>query len=351
MIVVLFYFPTPIDCCVVCSKVMFLGVVAKPIESRNFDGKIFIERVAKYEAYKKSVTSEQFSDDGAVNACLRGGEWKDVLVDADDMTLGELRLTLAQNYHLDDDIAPRLVLRCYHPTGKDGKRVPCYYNEEDNVIPATDRLKSGQYTLMVQYLSKTKTREGDKRYNDVSCDSEYMEGVMARVGVAIRDKYGWVDNDVPIFLYLDNAGGHGTQEIVDKYVRALKDKHNIICVHQRPRSPATNMLDLGAWMALQNVIERLSFRKRKEKDCLARTVGEAWGKFESVKLTNIWHRWRLVLDLIIDDEDGDRLVESRRGKLFRAPLDEVEDMETEMAEAAEEGESEADAIAAADAEC
>ena len=68
MIVVLFYFPTPIDCCVVCSKVMFLGVVAKPIESRNFDGKIFIERVAKYEAYKKSVTSEQFSDDGAFNS-------------------------------------------------------------------------------------------------------------------------------------------------------------------------------------------------------------------------------------------------------------------------------------------
>ena len=44
-------------------------------------------------------------------------------------------------------------------------------------------------------------------------------------------------------------------------------------------------------------------------------------------------------------------MESRREKLFRAPSDEVEDLETEMAEAAEEGESEADAIAAADAEC
>ena len=44
-------------------------------------------------------------------------------------------------------------------------------------------------------------------------------------------------------------------------------------------------------------------------------------------------------------------MESRRGKLFHAPSDEVEDMETEMAEAAEEGESEADAIAKADTEC
>ena len=44
-------------------------------------------------------------------------------------------------------------------------------------------------------------------------------------------------------------------------------------------------------------------------------------------------------------------MESRRGKLFRAPTDEVKDMVTELATIAEEGESEADAIAAADAEC
>ena len=90
-------------------------------------------------------------------------------------------------------------------------------------------------------------------------------------------------------------------------------------------------------------------------------MDEARDKFESVKLTNIWHRWRLVLDLIIEDKGGDRLVESRRGKLFRTLSDKVEDMETEMAEAAEEGGSEAeaaeeggseaDAIAAADAKC
>ena len=111
------------------------------------------------------------------------------------------------------------------------------------------------------------------------------------------------------------------------------------------------MLDLGAWMAIQNVIEKLSFGKRKDKEVLASTVEKAWDQFEETKLTNIWHRWRLVLDLIIEDEGGDRLVESRRGKLFRAPTDEVEDMVTELATIAEEGESEADAIAAADAEC
>ena len=33
---------------------------------------------------------------------------------------------------------------------------------------------------------------------------------------------------------------------------------------------------------------------------------------------------RLVLDLIIDDDSGNRLVKSKRGKLFRAPPDEAE---------------------------
>ena len=77
--------------------------------------------------------------------------------------------------------------------------------------------------------------------------------------------------------------------------------HNVICIHQRPRSPKSNMLD--------------------------RTVDAAWTDLEQVKLENIWNPWRLVLGLIIDDGDGNRLVESKRGKLFRAPSDEAEIIE------------------------
>ena len=43
----------------------------------------------------------------------------------------------------------------------------------------------------------------------------------------------------------------------------------------------------------------------------------------------------MVLDLIIEDEGGDRLAESRRGKLFRAPIDEAEDIVTNLAVAAD----------------
>ena len=87
-----------------------------------------------------------------------------MLVDANGMTLGELRLTLAQNYHMDDDIASRLVLRCYHPMRKDGTRVPCYYNEEDNVIPASDFLKFGGYTIMVPVKDNKGGRQKVQQY-------------------------------------------------------------------------------------------------------------------------------------------------------------------------------------------
>ena len=110
------------------------------------------------------------------------------------------------------------------------------------------------------------------------------------------------------------------------------------------------MLDLRAWMALQNVVERLSFRNRKDKEVLAKTVEATWLKSEPTKLTDIWNRWLMVINLIIKDEDRDRLVESRRGKRFRAPTDEAEDIDTDLVVAAAEGESKADAIATADTE-
>ena len=144
------------------------------------------------------------------------------------------------------------------------------------------------------------------------------------IAQTIRKAYHFVDAATPIFLYLDNAGGHGTDDCVTQYVKMLEDDYNVICVHQRPRSPATNMLDLGVWMAFQNVVEKIHAGKVKERDALARTVEDAWREMDPIKLTNVWNRWRLVLDLIIEDDGGNRKVESKRGKLFRAPPEEPE---------------------------
>ena len=141
-------------------------------------------------------------------------------------------------------------------------------------------------------------------------------------------------------MYLDNAGGHGTKEVVTAYVKALLDEYNVVCVHQRPRSPCTNLLDLGVWMALQNVVEKLHFCKRMETTALCGTVVEAWKSLQPIKLLNIYSRWLLVLDLIIEDKGGNRLVETKRGKLYQAPSAETEDLEEE-----DDDESESDDVA------
>ena len=47
---------------------------------------------------------------------------------------------------------------------------------------------------------------------------------------------------------------------------------------------------------------------------------------ESVKLQSIYTWWKMVLDLIIKDEGGNRLVEAKCGKLFHEPsVEELED--------------------------
>lgn len=120
---------------------MLMGVVTKPIESEDFDGKIFLERVTRHESYKKTATCERFTNDGTLNACLCNGEWQKLLVDK--MTLGELQNSLAATYLLDNGIVSRVVLHYYTPTGKDGAHKATYIDHEDHVLPSSDCVKVG----------------------------------------------------------------------------------------------------------------------------------------------------------------------------------------------------------------
>eukprot|EP00957_Ditylum_brightwellii_P078367 5958941-Ditylum_brightwellii.AAC.1 len=75
---------------------------------------------------------------------------------------------------------------------------------------------------------------------------------------------------------MDNAGGHRTDETVDWYVKLSKEEYNIETIHQIPRSPETNILNLGVCMAIQSVVERFYVGKVQEKDVLAQSVEFAW---------------------------------------------------------------------------
>ena len=83
-----------------------------------------------------------------------------------------------------------------------------YISEDEALISCPDQ--SDGCTLM------TASRDGGKREVDVSCDSHCMKDVIEKVVEAICDTYYRVDQDHLKFLYLDNAGGHGTQSVVDQ---------------------------------------------------------------------------------------------------------------------------------------
>ena len=62
---------------------------------------------------------------------------------------------------------------------------------------------------------------------------------------------------------------------------------------------------------------------------MCRTVDDAWKKLKSIKLKNVYGRWLKVFDLIIEDNGGDRLVGSKRGKLYTAPFEEIESLDND----------------------
>ena len=315
-----------------------MGVVLPPFPDHNFDGKICNIRVSKLQKYDRGGCHQNFSDVGYVNAALKDGEWTELVVD--NMTLGDLKEVLQQTYDLDDEIVQRLALR-YYRTDKNEKEKP-HYISKDTAWFDRERFAFKDISLVV------KTEKGDERQVDCSCDSDFMKEAMVKVGEATRAKFYWVARSQTIYLFMDNAGGHGTKEIVAAYVAMLKRDFNITVIFQRPRSPATNMLDLGIWMAIQSLVEKEHFGQRKEVQALWRSVERGWEGLEEEKLLNVYKRWRFVLDLIIEDEGGDHLVESRRGKLFSVPSDEVETMDDEDNE--DEAIAKDAAIAAIDAE-
>ena len=149
-----------------------------------------------------------------------------------------------------------------------------------------------------------------------------MLKVMEKVGKSIREKFTWVPSEETIYLVMDNAGGHGTAEAVQTYTRMLMDKYNIEIIHQIPRSPETNLLDLGLWRSVQSSVEKEHVKKTYHPDSLTRSVKRAWDeRLNPIVFSRVADRLLKVLDLIVKDGGDNNLVESERGKLFSDPID------------------------------
>ena len=309
-------------------KAMFMGVVGRPINEKNFDGKIHLERVSKTVEVTKLTAHQNFCDDVVVNCQIKQGGWRDLHVEG--MSLDEMRDAMKHHFALDDAVCDRIEFIYKTKIGrkgntkevriKDGEaKLEGAIREEDDPVEPSRPLTLNDLNVKVRH------QIGDTVETDVNCDSQYMLAAMDRVGAAIRAAYHWIPLTTECYLVMDNAGGHGTSEAIEEYVAKLKNDWNVKTIFQIPRSPYTNVLDLGVWCSLQSRVEKEHFGKRCEVNALASSVTNAWtnGTLDKM-ITSVFKRLRRVLVLIIEAKGKNDLVETKRGKKFAAldlPID------------------------------
>ena len=236
--------------------------------------------------------------------------------------MSEYAETIGDSYVLDDEITEALVFAYSTYIGSSGKTTIKYLLGNQTLADLKLRREpNGEEVLgSIEDLNlKVRIQKGDLIEVACSCDSEYMLEVMKKLGKAIRDAFEWIPRSRVCYLFMDNAGGHGSIDAVRQYTQYLKVAWNIEIVHQIPRSPYTNLLDLGVWCSLQSRVEKEHFLKRTDVPSLVTSVEAAWnnGALDDVIAGRVWGRLRNVLVLIKEASGKNDLVEKKRGKKFR----------------------------------
>ena len=298
-------------------KVMYMGVVACPNEERNFEGKILLKRVSERVKLSRATFNKDFLFDVLVNEAIKQQDWKGYITD--DMMVGELKDLIGTNYDLDEVVTDRLEF-CYWSFRGNQKSRKMLENQQMLQTLGNRIDENGQAVPIsldndVQLFVSMK--QGEEVDKDCSCDSAFMEKVMPEVAHEMRRAYHWIPETDKLYLVMDNAGGHGTDNSKSRYTEVMR-KGNIEIIWQVPRSPETNMLDLGCWMSIQSVVHKIHYMKRCNHEALAKSVEDAWNTYLSpTAFKNVYNRLQVVLQCILKDNGGNQLVEKRRGKLFR----------------------------------
>ena len=299
-------------------KTMFMAVVARPIPHRNFDGKVHIERVSKTRILSTATSHSNFTDDALNNDALKKGMWREICSEMD-VNADDIIELLSVTYNLDEYIQDRMEVFYVTKIGSNGntKKVVldrCDYFKTCKVRDNDDKNVPERSVLLSDLEVQVRNFVGDTVEDDCSCDSEYMMGAMKRVGEAIRKRFDWIPMSQKCYLVMDNAGGHGTKDAIADYRNDLLTSYNVEIIFQIPRSPFTNVLDLGVWMSLQAVVERKHFLRRSTTAALENTVMQTWNSTDlNQVLTNVFGRLRVVLCNILKGKGGNTLVEEDRG--------------------------------------
>jgi len=324
---------------------MVLGVVSPP-DGENNSGNICICRVSKDKTYERMVHNQQFLASRPAEEALKASSngWRDrVSTDDLDLTLDDIRNILWRHYDLDPEISSRLVLtyRSYTRslrTNRTNTTEKLFYFTDaqiklrqildTDIITSQDeptrKLQLKDLTVKVEY------RQGDTIQEDTSCDSEYMKKtLLEKVGPAMRAHFLYLEEGrslglppVKLWLQMDNAGGHGSNEAIEYYTRKMLEDFNIVIEFQPPRSPELNLLDLGLWMSMQSRVELYLTRTERQSspEAIWKACEKVFSEFDASTISAVNKRLEdKVWDLILEENGDNTRVEERRGELTSDP--------------------------------
>jgi hypothetical protein len=258
-------------------KVMYMGIVARPRELLGFDGRVHLERVCITKQVTTATAHTRFTDDVILNSELRENSWRHTIVpDGEAVNCEDLKELVVGEYGLDDYIAERLEFSYRTYAGNQGQEKIVRYGDTDLVPSGTRRLNPDSHDVIPVTINdvvlQVRQIVGDEVEEDVSCDSAFMLGAMDRVGQSLRRAFYWVRQNEWIYLVMDNAGGHGTNEAWETFTQNLETKYKVKIIRQCPRSPETNLLDLGIWASIQAAVEKRMFLRWGDTEALANAV-------------------------------------------------------------------------------
>ena len=307
-------------------KVMFMAIVCPPVDGK-IDGKIMIKRVSEQVLSKKGRYNQNFVAHYEINHKLKAHEWR-LLYDKDnEYSIYDFITIFKETYSIDDDVGNDLVLIYYSKKMQKGevknklvKLDPC---EENGPVLLGRKIRYVKKDGTLGYCSlalkdlllRVNPKEGSIMEKDLTCDSKFMMLHIHEIGKSICDTYSFLPQEQVIYLFMDNAGGHGKTEVKKEYERILKNEFNIEIEWQVPNSPKMNMLDLGVWVGIQHLVDAFHRKVVLHKDQLARNAERAFAVISPKILQKVHERWKLVLQLIVAGKGTNELVEEHRGKL------------------------------------
>ena len=82
-------------------KCVFMGVIARPLLHRNFDGKILLERASEQVEVTRQTAHTNVTDDVLINTSLKNGEWRILFQDITPVSMDYLVQTIVEHYCFD----------------------------------------------------------------------------------------------------------------------------------------------------------------------------------------------------------------------------------------------------------